>query len=132
MFPKQKFKLRAYYYGETKLPTVMIFYRLDFEPGKNYLTPKECEISVELQRFIDSYHVDMNNFNLKGNAMTQPDALVSKLENALTYDQRRGAKAAITKYCQKRAKETGTPAIRFLAAIKMRATKKGVNTSILN
>ena len=36
-----------------------------------------------------------------------------------------GWKRSLTVYCQNKEKETGTPAIRFLAAIKMRLTKSG-------
>ena len=40
-------------------------------------------------------------------------------------DLMRGWKRGLTLYCQRRENETGTPAVRFKAAVKMLLTKSG-------
>ena len=46
-------------------------------------------------------------------------------------DKMRGWKRSLTLYCNRRAEETGTPPIRFKAAIKMLLTKDGHNVKAI-
>ena len=56
-----------------------------------------------------------------------PSSLVAAYPAALrNKDLMRGWKRALTVYCGRKAKETGSPPFRFRAAIKMRLTKNGL------
>lgn len=48
-----------------------------------------------------------------------------------TYDSMRGLKASLTKFCEKKERETGTPARRFRAAVKAVITRKGGDSTEL-
>lgn len=47
-------------------------------------------------------------------------------------DKLRGWKRALTLYCRNKEQETGTPAFRFRAAVKMVITKMGLNANLVD
>lgn len=61
-----------------------------------------------------------------------PKTLVAAFDEASKNpDKLRGWKRSLTLYCKRKEEETGTPAIRFLAAVKMRLTKEGFNAKTI-
>lgn len=60
------------------------------------------------------------------------DTLIAGFEAASSdADLLRGFKRSLTLYCRNKESETGTAAFRFRAAVKMRLTKMGHDSSIL-
>lgn len=80
----------------------------------------------------------LDNMRLKNNELGE--SFMAKTSNDLverflimdkTYDTLRGYKASLTKFCNNKEIETGTPAKRFRAAIKAVITRRGGNSECL-
>jgi hypothetical protein len=60
--------------------------------------------------------------------MNEIDRLIEKFKLAQgDYDKMRGFRRSLTVWSQKREKETGTKALYFIRAFKMRVTKEGLD-----
>ena len=127
IFPRNVYHISAYYYGENT-SSVMLFFVVDFRKGFRIFTPEEMEAQQVIR---DLLCVPQQ----RGESIMAPTAaneLVDKfLAMPKTYDRMRGFKASLTQFCEKKERETGTPAMRFRAAIKAVITRKGGDSSDL-
>ena len=126
-----KFNLKVFTYGHHEdvakkscgvKSDYMILYRLTDISKGNVLNHAE---RIMIETFLLSYGVfgkmDMNLAKL-----------IEKFPMAVkNYDKLRGFKRSLTLYCQNKEKETGTPAWRFKAALKMQLSKLGYDSSCL-
>jgi hypothetical protein len=128
IFTRNVYHISAYFYGENTA-SVMIFFTIDFKEGVRCLTPEE----IHAQQIISGVLGCSVSKPFSGEVpMATASEYVDKfLAAPKTYDSMRGLKASLTKFCEKKERETGTPARRFRAAIKAVITRKGGDSSSL-
>jgi hypothetical protein len=128
VFSSMEYKIRAYYYGENTA-SMMLFFVLDFNGRRCNPSPDELYAQQVISNILGCVSKQSGEIPM---AVTSANEYVDKfLSTPKTYDSMRGLKACLTKFCEKKERETGTPAVRFRAAIKAVITRKGGDSSCL-
>lgn len=130
IFTRNYYHIHAYFYGENTA-SVMMFFVIDFKKGVRTLTKEELHAQQVISGILGC-SVSKQVLGEIPMAVASASEYVDKfLAAPKTYDSMRGLKASLTKFCEKKERETGTPARRFRAAVKAVITRKGGDSTEL-